>query len=757
MTSRHSGEISPRQSVLARPRNWRLVTDAARVATRDDRGVTPLSFFLAALFVLRLAAPAGAAVSTNQSGWLWALPEPQGYTLFAFEFHGSTGYAAGEFGTLLRTNDGGSSWTTVRTGESIDFLEIDVIDADSVVVASECAVRRTDDGGRTFRRLPFAASSERGCSRRVVSVSFSFPTADVGYLLTTDGAVLRTTDGGRSFSSRAVPQGGGLTALMFRNATEGLATTTGGDIFRTTDGGSSWSREFDGDVALNGGRFIGAQAVAVGAGGRFLVSSDGGDTWTRPAAEPGAPTPPFTDFVDVRCASATTCLVVPLFGPGGLVYRTTDGGRSFDSTGVSNAFALDYASATRAVTVGFGGETHVSDDGGARFARLGDPLPAPLSGRLIRATSTNVAHLAGAHGVLMRTLDGGETWANVSVPTDASLRDVWFATTDVGYAIDISGGFFGTENGGASWSILDTGVDASPKGVFAPDTSSVYLIGPRGVLRSNDGGGSFERHPHRVIRNRTLVGADEAGSSVVFFGPRVIALSNNDGATWRKIKRPTRRAVEHVDFVSARVGYALQADGRVYFTRNRGRRWSELTGTGYDNANRLAFGDRRNGWLSLDSPFRDDARPNVLRTTDGGKSWKPQILARYSINGIAAAGSKVGFAASPTPGILFTRNGGEAGAQSALRLSTADRRVPRGTKVKIRGRLAPAEGGEDVEVRVRRLTGRRWREIDVAPNRAGRFTIKRRIRRPTVFVAQWAGDPNSDGDGSRPLIVRVGR
>ena len=757
MTSRHAGETSPRQSVLARPRNWRLVTDAARVATRDDRGVTRFSFFLASLFVLLLAASAGAAVSTNQSGWLWALPEPQGYTLFAFEFHGSTGYAAGEFGTLLRTNDGGSSWTTVRTGESIDFLEIDVIDADSVVVASECAVRRTDDGGRTFRRLPFAASSERGCSRRVVSVSFSFPTADVGYLLTTDGAVLRTTDGGRSFSSRAVPQGGGLTALMFRNATEGLATTTGGDIFRTTDGGSSWTREFDGDAALSGVLFTGAQAVAVGAGGRFLVSSDGGDTWTRPAAEPGAPTPPFTDFVDVRCASATTCLVVPSLGPGGLVYRTTDGGRSFDSTGVSNAFALDYASATRAVTVGFGGETRVSDDGGASFARLGAPLPE-FSGRLVRATSTNVAYLAGGAGVLMRTLDGGETWADLSVPTRVSLRDVWFATTDVGYAVDISGNLFRTKNGGARWRVLDTGADAPPKGVFAPDTSSVYVIGPRGVLRSSDGGGSFDRHTHRVIRNRTLVGADEAGSSVVFFGPRVIALSKDDGATWRKITRPTRRRVEHVDFVSARVGYALQADGRVYSTRNGGRSWSELTGTGYKNGERLAFGDRRNGWLSLDSPFASDARPNVLRTTDGGKSWKPQILARYSINGdIAAAGSEVGFAASPASGILYTRNGGEAGAQSALRLSTADRTVARGTKVKIRGRLAPAEGGEDVEVHIRRLTGRRWREIDVAPDRAGRFTVKRRIGRPTVFVAQWEGDPNSDGDGSRPLIVRVGR
>ena len=703
---------------------------------------------LTAVLVLLLVTPAGAAVSTNQSGWLWGSPEPQGYTLNALELQGSTGYAAGEFGTLLRTNDGGSGWGTVRTGQSLDFREIEVIDADSVIVTSDCAARRTDDGGETFRALPFT-SSERGCARSVRGISF--PTGDVGYLLMTDGAVLRTTDGGRSFSSRPVPGGGGfISALMFRNATDGLATTTGGDIFRTTNGGGSWTREFDGgDLELNGVLFTGSQAVAVGNAARFLVSADGGDTWTRPAAEPGAPTPPSDDFMDVRCASATTCLVTTRFS--GAVYRTTDGGRSFDNTNLFNVLAVDFASPTRAVTVGFGGQTHISDDGGASFAQVGDRLALQAIPGRVRASSTNVAHAPGPNGVLMRTVDGGETWADIGVPTSGTLIDVWFPTTEVGYALDGGGGLFRTENDGGSWSILDTGADVFPRGIFAPDTSTVYLIGPRGALRSTDSGETFERHTHRVIRNRTLEGADEAGSSVVFYGPRVIALSTNDGRTWRKIRRPTRAEMRHVDFVSARVGYALPEDGRVYFTRNRGRSWTELIGTGYNNGRQLAFGDRRHGWLTLGG-----RRPTLLRTTDGGKSWKPQIVGRYTLDGIAAAGSQVGFATSFLTGILFTRDGGDAGAGTALRLSTPDRTVPRGEKVKIRGALSPAEGGEDVEVRFKALSRGRWREIDVTPNRAGRFSFERRIRRATVFVSQWEGDPNSDGDGTRPLVVQVG-
>src|SRR5687767_6755748 len=246
-----------------------------------------LSSLIAVLFLL-IAAPAGAAVSTNQSGWLWGSPEPQGNFLTAIEFTGSTGYAAGNFGTLLRTNDGGGTWGTVRTGVTLDFAHLEMIDSDSVVVGSQCAARRTDDGGRTFRRLAFT-SNERTCRRPLFDMSF--PSTDVGYLLSADGRVLRTADGGRSFSQRtAVPGDQGLAlSLMFRNESNGVAVTAGGNIFRTVNGGEDWTREFDGNPPLNDVLFRENYGVAVGDGGAFLASSDGGDTWTRPADDPGAP------------------------------------------------------------------------------------------------------------------------------------------------------------------------------------------------------------------------------------------------------------------------------------------------------------------------------------------------------------------------------------------------------------------------------------------------------------------------------------
>src|SRR4029450_12233768 len=86
----------------------------------------------AAALLAALPALAPASVQVGSSGWQWGNPLPQGNTLRSMSFAGATGYAAGDFGTLLRTSDGGSTWTGLLSGTFTDLSTVQAIDADSL-------------------------------------------------------------------------------------------------------------------------------------------------------------------------------------------------------------------------------------------------------------------------------------------------------------------------------------------------------------------------------------------------------------------------------------------------------------------------------------------------------------------------------------------------------------------------------------------------------------------------------------------------
>src|SRR3954469_18270881 len=249
---------------------------------------------LAAAAALPIAAalmgPASAETTVGHSGWNWGSPQPQGHTLHAVEFAGARGYAVGEFGTLVRTDDAGATWRGIPTGTTFDLTKLRAIDANSVVIGSGCLLRRSDDGGATFRRLLFT-SSEATCPASIAS--FHFPSPQVGYLLLSDGTVVQTGNAGASFSGRQAVPGTAATHptttpttptdVFFTDATTGFALANGpdgGSLYRTTDGGNTWTRKATDPHPLNSVFFAGATTgYSVGAANTVLKTDDGGETW----------------------------------------------------------------------------------------------------------------------------------------------------------------------------------------------------------------------------------------------------------------------------------------------------------------------------------------------------------------------------------------------------------------------------------------------------------------------------------------------
>jgi photosystem II stability/assembly factor-like uncharacterized protein len=701
-----------------------------------------------------------AGVSVGHSGWFWGNPQPQGNTLNGIDFAGSRGYAAGNFGTLLRTDDNGDTWDGLPTGITAPLVTVRVVDANTVVIGGDCALRRSDDGGQTFTRLPWTAS-DQSCDSSIAS--FSFPSPSVGYLMTRDGSILRTDDGGSTFSRKTSVPGtdsaGGSrspTDIFFTGANTGVVTTRDdgdGKIFQTIDGGNSWTEVASAPSGsgvvhngLNGLEFAGSTGYAVGERKTLLQSVDSGATWSPKDLQGVSGTP---NLESIGCADAATCLITE--EGGGQLIRTVDGGDHGSSVTPSTQaiFAADFASASRAVAVGAGGATVVSDNAGNSWSPVGGSIGGSgFEG--LRATNSQLAEAGGNNGTLARTVNGGASWFTVGVPTTGSVRDASFPSESTGYALDSAGGAFRTANGGTTWAILDTGTSNEPRAVLAISADRVLLIGPEGLRLSTNGGNSFKSVKSKAVKGHSLTDVDVAGGALVAFGRRALAVSRDKGKNWEKLKRPKDENLADVDFLSAGKGYVLTTSGAVLRTSNGGETWKASRAVGTDSGSEISFSTGKAGYLSV-YRFGGHRSGYVLRTKNGGKTWQPQLIASDPLE--VADGRSTGYAMTPYDGDFFaTTTGGQAGTSSHLKLDVAKQTKKR---VKVVGRLSPPEGGEEIVVSSRKSGDPNWHTDTFTAASNGRFTAKFTVKKKKIFVvAQWSGDDDRAGAGSKVLVLK---
>jgi photosystem II stability/assembly factor-like uncharacterized protein len=100
----------------------------------------------------------------------------------------------------------------------------------------------TSDGGKNWH-----LRAEGLPNTYFLDVSFPDPAMGivVGYQSNPNqGLIMRTTDGGRTWSKTEIP--GPLLAVSFANSNFGIAVGNFGTIQRTTDGGRSWKRQSGG-------------------------------------------------------------------------------------------------------------------------------------------------------------------------------------------------------------------------------------------------------------------------------------------------------------------------------------------------------------------------------------------------------------------------------------------------------------------------------------------------------------------------------
>ncbi|MCL2026421.1 MAG: YihY/virulence factor BrkB family protein [Leptospirales bacterium] len=186
------------------------------------------------------------------------------------------GFAAANNGILLSTDDGGKSWRTLKFGDiMLDFTSIKMKNNIGIVTVSNGTIFKTSDGGRTWEN----ARLSNVILKRRLSLNNSFFIDNDIWLLGSNGMVFTSRDGGQSWQTTTI-RNFDFTDAFFFNRNEGIITASKGRIFITSDGGATWRADNLPTPRTNKLFEKDGNLWALGDKGLAMISKDKGVTWS---------------------------------------------------------------------------------------------------------------------------------------------------------------------------------------------------------------------------------------------------------------------------------------------------------------------------------------------------------------------------------------------------------------------------------------------------------------------------------------------
>lgn len=230
-----------------------------------------------------------------------------------------------------------------------------------------------------------------------------------------------------------------------------------------------------------------------------------------------------------------------------------------------NSVMLACASAgKRLVAVGERGHVLISDDNAVTWRQVTVPVSSTLVA--VHFVTPAIGWIAGHNCVILKTVDGGETWAKqldgtqaaqlvleasrgkdsadsaqrfVDDGPDKPFFDLYFENETSGYVVGAYGLIFHTADGGQSWESWRDNLD-NPRELHLYKMQhigkDIYIAGEQGLfLKSDDKGKTFKsiKSPYQGSFFG-MVGSQQ--DDIIIFGLRGNAFrSSNGGVSWQTI------------------------------------------------------------------------------------------------------------------------------------------------------------------------------------------------------------------------------
>ncbi len=198
------------------------------------------------------------------------------------------GYAVGQNGTIVKTEDSGNSWSFQNSGVTVTLHDVYFANANTGYAvgnrepypSDQETVIKTTDGGSTWTKLTLDNAVDK---RDFLGVHFT--DVNTGFVVGKWGTIVKTTDGGQTWTRRSGSND--LLDITFVNSTTGFAVGNNSTILKTTDGGTTWVQKESGNVGIYEVFFLNENVGFVAGRGNLLEkTTDGGENWVSISDDP---------------------------------------------------------------------------------------------------------------------------------------------------------------------------------------------------------------------------------------------------------------------------------------------------------------------------------------------------------------------------------------------------------------------------------------------------------------------------------------